>query len=117
MDVAVAPYPPQADFYFSPLKVYEYMAAGLPVVASQIGQLAALIQNGINGFLCPPGDAISLSAMLEQLWWQPEWRAELGRAARATVLETYTWDAIVQRMFNLCGISDKEKGSCVEVKH
>src|SRR5262249_36909852 len=37
MDVAVAPYPPLENFYFSPLKVYEYMAAGLPVVASRIG--------------------------------------------------------------------------------
>ena len=35
MDVAVAPYPDLSDFYFSPLKVYEYMAAGLPVVTSR----------------------------------------------------------------------------------
>src|SRR5262249_53202779 len=40
MEVAVAPYPKLASFYFSPLKVYEYMAAGLPIVASRIGQLA-----------------------------------------------------------------------------
>ena len=37
MDVAVAPYPNLPQFYFSPLKVYEYMAGGLPVVASRIG--------------------------------------------------------------------------------
>src|SRR5262249_57748941 len=43
MDAAVAPYPDLSRFYFSPLKVYEYMAAGLPVVASRIGQLAQIL--------------------------------------------------------------------------
>ena len=58
MDVAVAPYPMLPDFYFSPLKVFEYMAAGLPVVASRIGQLATLIEDGVNGLLCTPDDVL-----------------------------------------------------------
>src|SRR5207302_554460 len=61
MDVAVAPYPNLADFYFSPLKVYEYMAAGLPVVVSNIGQLGKLINHGVNGLLVPAGDAGALA--------------------------------------------------------
>jgi len=40
LDVAVAPYPPLEDFYYSPLKIFEYMAAGLPIVASAIGQIS-----------------------------------------------------------------------------
>ena len=39
MDVAVAPYPPLDDFYFSPLKLFEYMAAGCAIVAAAIGQI------------------------------------------------------------------------------
>lgn len=104
MDVAVAPYPAQPDFYFSPLKVYEYMAAGVPVVVSQIGQLTALIQDGENGILCPPGDDLALANAIEQLYGQPQFRDRLAAAGRATVLQDYTWDAIVQRILATCEI-------------
>lgn len=105
MDVAVAPYPSQSGFYFSPLKVYEYMAAGVPVVASRIGQLAELIQEGVNGLLCPPGDAVALADAIEQLWSQPQLRDRLAEAGRETVLQHYTWDAIVDRLLALCEIA------------
>ncbi|WP_414541755.1 glycosyltransferase family 4 protein [Nostoc sp. CCY0012] len=105
MDVAVAPYSTQSDFYFSPLKVYEYMAAGLPVVVSNIGQLADLIDSGVNGILCPPGDRIALANSLEQLWRSPDLRHSLGQAARNTVLTHHTWDAIAQKILHLAGLS------------
>jgi glycosyltransferase involved in cell wall biosynthesis len=101
MDVAVAPYPAQSDFYFSPLKVYEYMAAGLPVVASQIGQLTDLIQSESNGILCPPGDPIALAEALEQLYRSPALRYRLGWAAQQTVIKHHTWDAIAKRILHL----------------
>ncbi|ABA22051.1 Glycosyl transferase, group 1 [Trichormus variabilis ATCC 29413] len=101
MDVAVAPYAAQADFYFSPLKVYEYMAAGLPVVVSQIGQLTDLIDSGVNGMLCPPGDAIALANTLEQLWRSPNLRHSLGQAARETVIANHTWDAIARKILHI----------------
>ena len=105
MDVAVAPYPPMSQFYFSPLKVYEYMAAGVPVVASQIGELEELIQDGVNGMLCPPGDAVALAETLKHLYAQPQLRDCLGQAGRATVLPNCTWDAIVQRLLALYSIN------------
>jgi glycosyltransferase involved in cell wall biosynthesis len=98
MDVAVAPYPRLPDFYFSPLKVFEYMAAGLPVVASRIGQVAKLIENGVTGLLYEPGDVHALSAALDRLRRQPEFRKSLGRAARDAVLRNHTWDAVVERI-------------------
>jgi glycosyltransferase involved in cell wall biosynthesis len=116
MDVAVAPYPDQSQFYFSPLKVYEYMAAGVPVVASRIGQLEELIQNEVNGILCPPGDGVALAAALGQLRWQPQLRVRLGQAGRTTVLENYTWDAIAQRLLNLCSMNTVFDPRCVEAK-
>jgi glycosyltransferase involved in cell wall biosynthesis len=104
MDVAVAPYPAQQHFYFSPLKVYEYMAAGLPVVASRVGQLKRLIQDGKNGFLCSPGDPHSLAATLYRLSRDPELLGRLGRAARETVHRNYSWETIVGRILRLAGI-------------
>jgi glycosyltransferase involved in cell wall biosynthesis len=104
MDVAVAPYPNLENFYFSPLKVYEYMAAGLPVVASRIGQLAGLIRDGVNGILCPPGDSDALAEALERLRQEPEWGTRLGQAARATVLRDHTWAAVARRILRLAGL-------------
>src|SRR6266566_1502674 len=49
MDVAVAPYPAIGNFYYSPLKLFEYMAAGRAVVASRIGQVAQVITDRVNG--------------------------------------------------------------------
>ncbi|MGP1375249.1 MAG: glycosyltransferase family 4 protein [Almyronema sp.] len=98
MDVAVAPYPASADFYFSPLKVVEYMAAGLPVVASQIGQLNQLVQDGTTGLLCPPGDETALALALERLWHSADLRHRLGQAARHYVLTHHTWEAIAQQI-------------------
>jgi glycosyltransferase involved in cell wall biosynthesis len=104
MDVAVAPYPPLTHFYFSPLKVYEYMGAGLPVVASRIGQLMELIQDGENGILVPPGDPLALARALDKLYRDPLLCRRLGTKARQTVLEFHTWDARVEHMLNLSGV-------------
>jgi glycosyltransferase involved in cell wall biosynthesis len=93
MDVAVAPYPDAKRFYFSPLKVYEYLASARAVVASRVGQVAAIIQHEVNGLLCPPGDAASLAAALERLHGDPALRTRLGQAARASVLEHQSWEA------------------------
>ncbi len=101
MDVAVAPYPPIDDFYFSPLKVYEYMAAGLPVIASKIGQLTEIIDDRINGILAPPGDATALATALEQLWRSPSLRRRLGDSAREKILHHYTWERVVEKILLL----------------
>jgi glycosyltransferase involved in cell wall biosynthesis len=116
MDVGVAPYPNLEQFYFSPLKVYEYMMAGLPVVASAIGQLCELIQHEVNGLLCPPGDATALAAALWRLREKRAWRLALGRAGRETVLEKHTWDVVARQLLDLAGLSASprlaERGCC-----
>jgi glycosyltransferase involved in cell wall biosynthesis len=102
MDVAVAPYPALDDFYFSPLKLYEYMAAGLPVVASHIGQIANVINDGHNGILVKPGDAEGLMVALERLRCNRHMRKEIGKAARSTA-EARTWQDNAKQVINtLC---------------
>lgn len=104
MNIATAPYPAMKNFYFSPLKVYEYMMAARPVVASGIGQLAEIIQNEVNGLLCIPSDAISLAAAIERLWKDPEERTRLGAEARRTMLHGHTWKDNIRRILEIGGI-------------
>lgn len=95
MDVATAPYPATAQ-YFSPLKVYEYLAAGVPVVASRVGQLPQALQDGRAGVLVPPGDAPALAAAVTGLRDDPDLRARLVEAGRAAARER-TWTDVVRR--------------------
>jgi glycosyltransferase involved in cell wall biosynthesis len=103
MDVAVAPYPPLHDFYFSPLKLTEYMAAGLPVVASAVGQVTCLVRHDETGLSCAPGDARSLASALARLYTEPRLRERLGRNARALVAEQHTWTRALARILQLAG--------------
>ncbi|MBW3611541.1 MAG: glycosyltransferase family 4 protein [Actinobacteria bacterium] len=103
MDVAVAPYPALDGFYFSPLKLYEYLAAGLPVVASSVGQVAEVLDHGRTGVLCPPGDPAALAAALAGLRADPRRCQALGRAGRAEVVRRHSWCQVVERVLALAG--------------
>ncbi len=108
MDVGVAPYPAEGDCYFSPLKIFEYMAAGLPVVASRIGQIPELIEDGQTGLLWPPGDHEALASILDGLRTDPLQRAQLGRRARAKAVQAHTWDSVVAKTLQLSGLTDTD---------
>ena len=101
MDIGCAPYPPQNGFYFSPLKLYEYLAAGLPVVASAVGEVPAALANGSWGRLVPPGDPELLARALRQVRRDVGWRARMRVEARAAALRHYTWAAVVERALSL----------------
>jgi len=101
MDVAVAPYPMLANFYFSPLKLYEYMAAGLPVVASKIGQIGDVVKHEQSGLLYPPGDVDALAAALARLQGDPALAARLGKTAQSQVWAAHTWDHVAARIVTL----------------
>ena len=114
MDAAVAPYPNLPKFYFSPLKVYEYMAAGLSVVASRIGQIGAVIENGVTGLLCPPGNAEALTAALSHLSTEPDLRRRLGQAARMKVLQYHTWEAVARRILTAANLEPEHQPGVLE---
>lgn len=101
MDIAVAPYPAIEPFYFSPLKVYEYLAAGLPVVASRVGQIPGALDGGRLGVLVEPGSSAALAAALAALSADADRRTELGTAARAAAVQRHGWDRVVDRVLGL----------------
>ena len=98
MDVAVAPYPKLAGFYFSPLKVYEYMAAGRPIVASSVGQVADVLTHRRTALLHPPGSVRKLVEHVEELRRRPQLRERLGRDARRLASKRFTWDRNAARV-------------------
>jgi glycosyltransferase involved in cell wall biosynthesis len=101
MDVAVAPYERQLDFYFSPLKVMEYMAAGLAVVASDQGDLPDIIDDA--GILVAPGDEGTLRDVLSRLLSDEARRMELGERARHRA-RVMSWDAVARDIENILGL-------------
>jgi glycosyltransferase involved in cell wall biosynthesis len=91
MDIAVAPYLPLDRFYYSPLKVLEYMASGRPIVASRIGQIGELLRHGETAVLVEPGDAAALAAAIRDLGSSPQRRRALGEAAAAEARLEHQW--------------------------
>lgn len=101
-DVAVAPYD-ETDhlFYFSPLKLFEYMGCGAPVVAAAVGQIAEIVRDGVTGLLYAPGDLDAFVGACERLLADPPLRERLGRAAATAVHSHYTWAGNARRVVEL----------------
>ena len=105
--IGVAPYPDlggEQQQYFSPLKVYEYLAAGLPVVASAVGQLPQIL--GELGTLVPPSDPAALAAAIDTLAADPVLRGKLGWRGRIQAEEKHSWAGAVDRILGLAGRAD-----------
>ncbi len=97
-DIGVAPFdhlkhaPLRLGFYWSPLKIFEYMASGLPVVAPALPRLRRLVEHGREGWLYDPVDPRALDRAIVELG-DAALRERMGRAARARVASDFSWDA------------------------
>jgi glycosyltransferase involved in cell wall biosynthesis len=89
-DIGLAPYAADAPDYFSPLKLFEYLAAGLATVAGDLPGVRALVDDE-SAVLVPPGDADALAGAVAALASDPARRRTLGDAGRALVLSRHTW--------------------------
>lgn len=107
-DVAVAPYDDPEQDYFSPLKVFEYLAAGLPVVASDVGQIRELldVDGEPAGLLVPPGDPDALRHALCTLAQDAALRHRLGNRARRLAVQRHRWASVVDRALGSALASD-----------
>lgn len=97
-DVLVAPYGREAFFYFSPIKLFEYMACGRAVLAARIGQVAEVVRDGVTGLLYEPGDTADMIGKLRVLIDDAALRRRLGVAARDAIVSTYSWEANATRV-------------------
>ena len=109
-DIAVAPYPNLQDFYFSPLKLFEYMASGVPVVASRIGQIAEVIEDRFDGFLVDAGDITQLKVAIETLIDSRDLRRFIGRNGREKAIQHFGWDNVMERILATVGRSCSNDG-------
>ncbi|WP_129673220.1 glycosyltransferase family 4 protein [Candidatus Chloroploca sp. Khr17] len=97
-DVGVAPFTTAphpalraAGFFWSPLKIYEYMAAGLPVVTTAIPPLTTVIREGEEGALFAEGDVAGFASAIRHVLADPVAAHAMGQRARARVVEHYSW--------------------------
>lgn len=98
-DIAVLPYPQfSMDLWFSPLKLYEYMAAGKAIVASRSGQIGEVLENGRSGMLVTPGAVGELTAVLAQVVQDRQLRVRLGQTAQTQAIRQHGWDRYIQRL-------------------
>ena len=108
-DACTAPFPWTQHFayYASPMKLFEYMASGTPVVASDLPAIAEIIHDGQNGLLVPPGDASALVGALRRLRDDPALASRLARQAKQDVV-AYAWDRRVGRILEWIQRNDKD---------
>ena len=102
-DVLIAPYGYKVSHvaggdigrWMSPLKLFEYMSAGRPILASDLPVIREVLTDGETAMLCDPGDLVNWREALQRLEAQHELRERLSKSARRTLVENYTWDARV----------------------
>ncbi len=102
-DILVSPHIPNPDgtpFFGSPTKLFEYMAMGKAIVASNLDQIGEILQHNETAWLVKPGDPEELSKGLLKLSKDPELRFRLGAAARCEVVDKYSWEAHTKRIID-----------------
>lgn len=82
----------------NPIKIYEYMSMGLPMVISAVGEPAKVIENGFDGFLVKPGDEKDLEKTLEYVIQNLDSAKEAGERAREKIIRNYTQEVMVARI-------------------
>ena len=102
-DILVSPHVPLTDgseFFGSPTKLFEYMAMGKGIVASCLGQISDVLDDGKTALLVKPGDPGELASAIRRLAESPELRQRLGTNARETVVQKHTWTHNAQRVLD-----------------
>jgi glycosyltransferase involved in cell wall biosynthesis len=111
MDVGLVLAPVGAEYHYSPLKLAEYLATGITVVAPAVGQLRERLTDGVDAVLVAPHDHAALVDALTRLRDDPAGRDRIGRAARAAAEADWSWDHQVRRV--LAALRPGETGQSI----
>jgi glycosyltransferase involved in cell wall biosynthesis len=105
-DLLVSPHVPLPgrSFFGSPTKIFEYMAIGRPIVASALGQLADVLEDGVTARLVPPGDPDALAAGIREVMESPDRGAALGRRAHEEARRGHSWDSRAHDLLARLGV-------------
>lgn len=98
-DICVAPF--CKGRIASPIKIYEYMACGKPIIASSINGISDLLEKSSAGIPVPPNDAVQLADNIIKLLNDEKLRDIMGKNARKYVIENYTWKVTAKRILDI----------------
>jgi hypothetical protein len=84
-----------------PIKMFEYMAAGLPVVASDFPLYREILEDGRCGCLVPPADPAALARAIEWIFDHPAEAREMGEHGRRRVERLYNWQVEREKLVSL----------------
>jgi glycosyltransferase involved in cell wall biosynthesis len=87
-------------FTGSPMKLFDYMSCGRPVIASSMGQICEVVRDGQNGLLTD-GAVEDIAEKIQSLRREPQARDAMGRAARETVVGHYNWQNVAERTHSI----------------
>ena len=106
-DLLVAPYNPKKiqsteqvrkHGLGSPLKVFEYMAVGKPVITTDVKPISDPIKNGVTGYLVPPGDSEALAAAVLRILKDRASAERVGASGRQSVISNYSWSIVARQL-------------------
>ncbi len=107
--IGVAPYQPsrlsqmKLGFYWSPLKIFEYMATGLPVVSLDVPPLAEIVRPEKEGLLVPEGDEEALASAILRLLSDPKGARAMGESGRERVVAQFSWQRHCEQLESILG--------------
>jgi glycosyltransferase involved in cell wall biosynthesis len=116
-DIGLAPFDAVPGFYFSPLKLFEYMAAGLCPVVSNVGELAEIVEHGTAGVIVGAGDPRALGDALVELDRDRDRIRQLGANAREAIGRRPSWTDNARRVIEAIETLGRPVGAAPQVGH
>lgn len=96
--------PPTGSMHYSPVKLREYMACGIPVIAHKAGEPSSILRDEHDALLVAPGDADALASATRRLRYSPELQARLRRNGRAIAKTKWSWANRTQDVLARLGV-------------